>query len=226
MTRMLCFALGTIAVSIFASDARSAILNNGNFETTAGADIGAGIHSVNGFSWVAENLGTEIQNSSGPNGLGGITMSGSRWGRIVADATNVGALNQNTGTMALGETFLLTGDVVGGPSAGVNYTPIVEFRRGSAGGSLLNSQPFSLADTVGGSVSLSYTAVAADIGQALFVRVQHPATAGGQASRGGFDQLVLTTTPPASPAPEPSAIVLALGGLLGLTCCRRRHRRS
>ncbi len=166
-------------------------LVNGGFEATAGVNIGSGIQSVNGYGWTAENMTTEIQNASAPNGFTGITMSGARWGRVVADVANAGALHQRTGVMVPGRTYVLTGDAVGGTGVGATYKPVFELRRGGPTGAILASQALDLASGVSGAVKLSYQSVTADADQVLCVRVYHPVLPSGQASRGGIDELAL-----------------------------------
>jgi hypothetical protein len=174
-------------------------LINGDFETTGGLIHGSlDIRTVNGFGWTVENTGTEIQNSSVLNGELGVTMSGDRWGRLVADAGNAGAMYQATGTMAPGYVYTLTGDVVGG-AGNTDYNPVFELRRGGPTGTILASQAFALADGVTGAVNLEYEAVAADNGELLYVRVYAPTLPGSTASRGGIDELAIAGGPPPPP---------------------------
>jgi hypothetical protein len=178
-------------VVITALEADVVTLVNGGFETTAGVNIGSGIESVNGYGWTAENMTTEIQNASAPNGFTGITMSGARWGRVVADVAKAGALHQRMGVMVPGRTYVLTGDAVGGTGVGSTYKPVFELRRRGPTGAILASQALDLASGVSGAVKLSYQSVTADADQVLCVRVYHPVLPSGQASRGGIDELAL-----------------------------------
>jgi len=108
---MLLLVLGCVPNS-----SANIILTNGSFESTV-TPYGFGLFDATGWT---NNSGLIYQASSAPAGfegtnVGGVT--GSRYLRLISDAPdpqNTGFLVQDLGTMVAGETYMFTGDVLGG----------------------------------------------------------------------------------------------------------------
>jgi hypothetical protein len=202
----------------------SIILTNGSFEST-GASYGSGLFDATGWT---NNSALNIQASSAPGGFeatdaGGVT--GSRYLRLASDAPdpqNTGFIVQNLGNMVAGETYMFTGDVLGGLDNDGLFGATVEL---TSDGSL---NPTTVYDTqvlsgfgqgvVGvGSLNISYTATALDSGNPLFLWLRAAPSGNGQATRGGIDNIQLTTA-----TPEPASIALFPAGLVALGLLRRR----
>jgi hypothetical protein len=222
-------AVAASALAIAASPAQAAVtLTNGSFETTGTLYLGAlgGLYEASG--WTNLSPITNFQASSAlagnpPNGEFTSTpgtATGSRFLRLVADEGNVGALAQSLGTMTAGETYTISADVFGGPGVVATYGATI---------SLVDAVSFSpsttyatqtlsgIADTsfTASAFNFSYTATALDNGNPLVLLLTTPALGGGQASRGGLDNIQLTVVP------EPSFTLLGGLGLLGLLLRRR-----
>lgn len=220
-------SLGLLAVTLGLPVNASIVLQNGSFEST-GAALGSGLLAVNNWT---NNSGLAIQASSAPAGFevtpaAGVT--GSRFLRLASDnpnPANTGFIVQNMGTMVAGETYTITGDLLGGGS--VN-NPFSVFARLTSDGSNTPGTTYASQTTspigslvfVSGGLLLSYTATGADNGNPLFISLRAVPSGAGQALRGGLDNLVLQTT--AAPVPEPST--LALAGIAGLVLALRRRR--
>jgi hypothetical protein len=122
--------------------------------------------------------------------------------------------------MTAGVTYLLQGDVFGGPGAGgVNYTATISFTNQVSATPSFTYSSQTLAGVpnagfVANGINLSYTATALDNGQPLIVFMQAPVLVTGQATRGGVDNLRLTAVP------EPAAALL-----FGLASLGLMHRR-
>lgn len=203
-------------------------LTNGSFES-----IGAQYNPAIGGLYEATdwtNLsGLNIQASSAvaSNGVNpeftGGSPAGSRYLRLVADVNNPanqGTIAQLVGTMVAGEVYTLRADIFGGPSTGVDYGATISFVNQviATPSTIYASQTLSGITNgafVAEAFNLSYTATPADNGQPLVVFLQAPVLGPGQATRGGLDNLRLTTVP------EPSALLLA--GLAGIALSRRRR---
>jgi hypothetical protein len=203
-------------------------LTNGSFETTGTVYLGAlgGLSEASG--WTNLSPITNFQASSAvaanpPNGeftSPAGTATGSRYLRLVADGGNVGVLAQSLGTMTAGETYTISADIFGGPGIVVNYGATISLVNAlSATPSVTYaSQAISGIGNTGftaGAFNFTYTAAASDDGDPLVLLLTTPAVGGGQASRGGLDNIQLTVIP------EPSAALL--GGLGMLALLRRRR---
>jgi hypothetical protein len=157
-----------------------------------------------------------------PEFTGG-SPTGLRYLRLVADVDNPvnrGTIAQLVGSMVAGEVYTLRADIFGGPSAGVDYGATISFVNQviATPSTIYASQTLSGVTNgafVADAFNLTYTATPADNGQPLVVFLQAPVLGPGQATRGGLDNLRLTTVP------EPSVILLA--GLAG-AALSRRHR--
>jgi hypothetical protein len=209
------------------------LLLNGSFESIGTLYNGAigGLYEAS--SWT--NLtGLNFQASSAvassevnpeyPGAANGLS-AGSRYLRLVADgaaAGNRAALAQLVGSMITGETYRILGDVIAGPSDGGNFGATLSLVSNIS----LTPTTIYATQTVGGLVNgtylsdgfdVTYTATAADHGQPLVVFLQAPSIADGTSTRGGVDDLRLTTVP------EPTSALLFAGALAGFGFLRRRR---
>lgn len=225
------FAVAASALAIAASPAHAAVtLTNGSFETTGALyppSVLGGLYEASG--WTNLSSGTPFQASSAlaanvPNGeftSGPGTATGSRILRLVADeGAAIGATAQLLGTMTAGETYTISADVFGGPGLIVTYgatISLVDAVNLSPSTTYASQTVSGVADTVftAGAFNFSYTATALDNGNPLVLLLTTPGLGGGQASRGGLDNIQLSVVP------EPSAALL---GGLGLLALLRRRR--
>lgn len=219
---------GLTLLAVSASPAHAAVsLTNGSFESI-GTQYSAAIGGLNAATgWINLSATTDYQASSAqtsnpPNdefsSTAG-TATGSRYLRLASDETNVGVLAQNMGTMTVGETYMITADIFGGPGT-VNYAATISLVN------QVNATPtttYSFQTVSGiangsftaGAFNFSYTATTLDDGNPLVLLVTAHGAPSGNYSRGGLDNLQLVMVP------EPSAALL--GTLGGLTLLRRRR---
>jgi hypothetical protein len=220
---------GIAFIALAASPAHAAVtLTNGSFETTGALYLAAlgNLHEASG--WTNLSPTTNFQASSAvavnpPNGeftsTAG-TATGSRYLRLVADGANFGMLGQSLGTMAVGETYTITADVFGGPGVGATYAATISLASHVAVNPTTHYASQSVTGVTNttftaGAFNFSYTATALDDGDPLVLLLRAPAVGGGQASRGGLDNIQLSVIP------EPSAALLGGLGLLALVRRRR-----
>lgn len=232
-TRHLALAIGAATALLCGSGQAAIVLQNGSFEATSGA-LAAGLASASGWT---NQSGLAIQASSAPAGfestvVGAVT--GSRYLRLASDnpdPINTGFIVQNMGTMVAGESYAITGDLLGASGVGLQFSVLA--RLSSSGdinpATVYDEQTTAALPALGvavGGLSLSYTATAADDGDALFLWLRATPSAFGQAVRGGIDNLVLTTTAaPQNPVPEPGSLGLLGAALAGLWLQRRGRAR-
>ena len=222
------FSLLLMVLGYAPNSSADIILTNGSFEST-GADYGSGLFAATG--WI-NNSGLNIQASSAPAGFestspGGVT--GSRYLRLVSDAPdpqNTGFIVQDLGTMVAGETYLFTGDVLGGFDTYGLFGATVELTSdGSLNPTTVYAAQFLSGFAQGsvgvGALNISYTATILDSGNPLSLWLRAPPASAGQATRGGLDNIQLTIDGPATSTPEPSSPLLAaLGGVVMVLASR------
>jgi hypothetical protein len=219
---------GVLAVLLLAETASAAVLlQNGSFEST-GASLGSGLFQA--ANWT-NSSGLAIQASSAPAGSEGTLASavtGSRYLRLASDNPDpsfTGFIVQNMGTMVAGETYRITGDLLGGAGAALSFSILAQL---TSDGGLNPATVYASQTTAGlgvgavaiGGLSLSYTATGADDGQSLFLWLRARPSGAGQAVRGGVDNLVLQTTV----VPEPGTLGMLVAGLCFAGVLRRRRR--
>jgi hypothetical protein len=218
---------GALAVLLLAETASAAvILQNGSFEIT-GAALPSGLFQA--ANWT-NNSGLPIQASSAPAGFEGTfgsAVTGSRYLRLASDNPdpgNTGFIVQNMGTMVAGETYTITGDLLGGSSAALSFSILAQL---TSDGGLHPATVYASQTTAGlavgavamGGLSLSYTATGADDGQSLFLWLRAQPSGLGQAVRGGVDNLLLQTTA----VPEPGTLGRLVAGLCFAGMLRRKR---
>jgi len=218
---------GVLAVLLLAETASAAVmLQNGSFEIT-GAALASGLFQA--ANWT-NNSGLPIQASSAPAGFESTpnaAVTGSRYLRLASDhpdPMNTGFIVQNMGTMVAGETYTITGDLLGGAGAALSFSILAQLT--SEGG--LNPATVYASQTTAGLVAgaaaigglrLSYTATSAVAGQNLFLWLRARPSGLGLAVRGGVDNLVLQTTA----VPEPGTLGLLVAGLCFAGVMRRKR---
>lgn len=126
LSRFLTIAL---VVGVVASSANGAILlQNGSSEST-GASRGSGLFQVSNWT---NNSGLAIQASSAAAGFEAAAAggaSGARYLRLVYDNPDpsfTGFIVQNLGTMVAGETYTITGDLLGGRGVGLHFSLLAQ----------------------------------------------------------------------------------------------------
>ncbi|MBV8972739.1 MAG: PEPxxWA-CTERM sorting domain-containing protein [Sphingomonadaceae bacterium] len=125
--------------------------------------------------------------------------------------------------MRAGDTYTLTARYSGGASVNADWQAFLQLGDGLgiAPATVYGARGVEVTLGQTGSLSLSYTAQAGDTGKSLFVTAYAVASGPGQARRGGFDDLVLTTT--SAPAlPEPASWALMVTGFALVGARRRR----
>ncbi|MBL8209444.1 MAG: PEP-CTERM sorting domain-containing protein [Bryobacterales bacterium] len=216
-----------LALGLAGQAEAAVVLVNGSFETI-GASLGSGLFEATGWT----NLSSlPIQASSAPSGFEATSaagVTGSRYLRLASDnpdPSNTGFIVQNLGTMAAGETYSISGTLLGGASAVNLFSLTARFASDSG----LNpatvyaeqvTAGLAAGAVVAGGLSLSYTAGAADAGQNLYIWLRVAPSGLGTAVRGGVDNLTLQVTG----VPEPGTFgMLGMGGLaLAVAALRRR----
>lgn len=206
-------AAALILIAGSAGTARATIaLTNGSFESTGALYNPAlgGLYQASGWTNLS---GLNIQASSmlgGQELTNPVGVTGTRILRLVSDNPhpgNTGMIVQNMGTMVAGETYTLTGDAFGGGSAGLSWGAMASLVSDGTGspGTVYATQ--FVDGLVAGQVSpgaynFSYTAIAADAGNPLFVQLEAKPSGPGQATRGGIDNVSVT----GGAAPPPPAL--------------------
>lgn len=220
-----------VAASCLAQPARATVtLLNGSFELTTGSQVNCcGLYLA--ADWV-DTSSPNYDALSAPSGMEEtVPTNGSRYLRLVSDAGIWGSIYQDLGTMVAGQTYTITGDVVGSDnSVNATWGATVEFAsngattyglNGFAGLPTVYATESLTAAPIGGAnigmLDISYTATDADAGKPLYLSFIANASGSGSDIRGGIDNLQLTV----SNVPEPSALVL-LGGAI-LMFAGRRH---
>lgn len=224
-----------VAALCLAQPARATVtLLNGSFEqTTGGQLVCCGLALA--ASWV-DTSNPNYNAVSAPSGMeSSVPTNGSRYLRLVSDAGIWGTIYQNLGTMIAGQTYTITGDVIGSiNSVNATWGAKVEFASNGATSYGLNGfaalpTVYSI-ETLGaaaagganvGAINLTYTATAADAGNPLYLSFIANFSPSGSDIRGGVDNLQLTV----SSVPEPSALAL-LGGAILMIAGRRRSADS
>ncbi|MCX6872842.1 MAG: Ig-like domain-containing protein [Verrucomicrobia bacterium] len=185
-------------------------LLNGSFENTTGGKLVGTYDIFTAANWTNLTVGSATWDagSTSPGGTNGnfdaiatANLTGTRYLRLASDQVNsgYGAVVQNLGTMAAGETYTVKADAFGG-NGNVNWSGKVELRSTGAnsGGTVYASA------TAGGlaagafaadAFTVAYTATAADSGNPLWLRFAADLPTGtSKMMRGGIDNVRLTVT--------------------------------
>ena len=197
---------------------------NGSFESTDALLLNAigGLYQPSG--WTSLTVGVSFEGSSAvaanpPNGewtAAAGSANGSRALRLVTDtAANVGAQAQGLGVMQANHTYFVTADVYGGPNDPYQcQIALVSEASTTPATTYSNLLVGPIANREIRSVSLSYTAQAADEGNPLVILLlAGPASVGGGSYYGHVDHVQVTdNTPiPAYIAVQPVSVTNSLG---------------
>ena len=197
---------------------------NGSFETTAppvwdywGADT---------YSAAASWIRLGFEDGAGSLSTGLETLSATDGARLLRLATDGGRDNarvaQMLGTMAAGETYTFTGDVMASTLYGPYHATAAFVNEAvAAPATVYARQTVDLARGTTGAFNLSYTATGADDGQDLCIWLQAETDPQGY-TRGGIDNVHLVVLPPNSPpavptgpSPADGAVDVAVASSLG-----------
>lgn len=218
---------GLLAVGLAGRAEAAVVLLNGSFETTTGADLGSGLLAV--ANWT--NLSSlPIQASSAVAGFevtSAAGVTGSRFLRLASDDPDpayTGFIVQNMGTMTAGETYSITGDILGG-FARSPYSILARLASDSAlTPTTVYAEQTTAALTANqvkkAGLALTYSATAADTGKDLHIWLRALPSGPGTALRGGVDNLVLQVS---TGVPEPGTFGLMAAGVLALMAGARRR---
>ena len=219
-------ACGLLAVGMLGRAEAAVVLQNGSFETT-GSSLPSGLFAV--ANWT--NLSSlAIQASSAPAGFESTSaagVTGSRYLRLVSDnpdPANTGFIVQNMGTMVAGQTYTISGDLLGGDALNT-YSIVARLASDSAVvPSTIYAQQTTTALGTGAvakaGLALIYSATAADEGKDLYIWLRALPSGPRMAIRGGVDNLVLQVS---TGVPEPGTFGLMAAGVLALMVGVRRR---
>ena len=220
---------GLVAVGLAGRAEAAVVLLNGSFETTTGANLGSGLFAA--ANWM--NLSSlPIQASSAAAGFEFMSVAGATGARVlrlasdIPDPANTGFIVQNMGTMVAGQTYTITGDLLGGAGRANPFSVVARLASDSG---LTPSTVYAAQITAGlasgavavGGLALTYAATAGDEGKDLYIWLRAGPSLQGTSMRGGVDNLVLQVG--GTSVPEPGTFGLMAAGLVVLLAGARRR---
>jgi hypothetical protein len=220
---------GLVAVGLAGRAEAAVVLLNGSFETTTGGDLGSALFAA--ANWT--NLSPlPIQASSAAAGFEFMSVAGATGARVLRlasdnpDPANTGFIVQNMGTMVAGQTYTITGDLLGGAG---RVNPFSLVARLASDSGVTPSTIYAEQTTAGlasgavavGGLALTYAATAGDEGKDLYIWLRAAPSIQGSAVRGGVDNLVLQVG--GTSVPEPGTFGLMAAGLVVLLAGARRR---